>query len=104
MRAESELVAHCAGEDEERGFLGGEGCEVGFEGHCGRVFHEDVVEEGAVLDGGEHGGVNSVCVNIKFGTRLAAEVESSWTRTGPGILRAVRAVCGFEVRRAIEAF
>ena len=56
MRAESELVAHCAGEDEERGFLGGEGCEVGFEGHCGRVFHEDVVEEGAVLDGGEHGG------------------------------------------------
>jgi hypothetical protein len=50
------------------------------------------------------GGVNSVCVKVKFGTRLAAEVESSWTRTGPGILRAVRPVYGFEVCCAIEAF
>lgn len=30
--------------------------DVGFEGIGGGVFLEDVVEEGGVLDGGEHGG------------------------------------------------
>jgi hypothetical protein len=51
VRAQGELVAHGAGEDEERGVVGGELGEVGFEGEGGGVFHEDVVEEGGVLDG-----------------------------------------------------
>lgn len=54
--ADGELVSHGAGEDEEGG---GETCEVGeveFEVVCGGVFGEDVVEQGGVLDGGEHGG------------------------------------------------
>jgi len=56
MCAERELVTHGAGEDEERAFVGGEGCDVRFEGEGCCVFGEDVVEEGGVLDGEEHGG------------------------------------------------
>lgn len=56
VRADGELVAHGAGEDEEGGGVAGQGGDVGFEGGGGGVFGEDVVEEGAMLDGGEHGG------------------------------------------------
>lgn len=56
VRAEGDLVAHCAGEDEEGGGMGGQGGDVGFEGVGGRVVAEDVVEEGGVGDGVQHGG------------------------------------------------
>lgn len=54
MGAEGYLVAHCAGEDEERGSVGGALCYIGFEGVGGWVFGVDIVEEGGVLDGGQH--------------------------------------------------
>lgn len=54
--AESDLVAHCAGEDEEGGGVGGEGGDMRFEGVGDRVGAEDVVEEGGVRYGVEHGG------------------------------------------------
>lgn len=53
--AERELVAHCAGEDEERGFVACEGREAGLEGDGGGVLAEDVVEEGCGADCREHG-------------------------------------------------
>lgn len=56
VRADGELVAHGAGEDEEGGGVAGEGGEGVFEVGGGGVFGEDVVEEGAGLDGAEHGG------------------------------------------------
>lgn len=51
VRAQRELVAHCAGEDEQGGGVCGEGCEVGFEGEGCGVLEEDVVEEGGLRDG-----------------------------------------------------
>ena len=36
--------------------MGGERCDVGFEGEGCGVFGKDVIEEGSVLDGEEHGG------------------------------------------------
>ena len=65
MRAECELVAHCSTENEEGGFMGGESGEVGFEGDGGGVFAKDVVEEGAGLDGAEHGG-GGCCYDIAY--------------------------------------
>lgn len=53
--ADGDLISHGAGEDKESSGKAGELCDVGFEGICGRVFDEDVVKEGSVLDGGEHG-------------------------------------------------
>jgi hypothetical protein len=48
--------------------------EVGFKVNCGGVFHEDVVEEDGVLDGGKHGGVGVVTTSpeiwIKVSTSL----------------------------------
>ena len=55
MGAEGELVAHCAGEDEDSRLMLGDLCEIRFEGiGCG-VFGKDIVEESRVLDGCEHG-------------------------------------------------
>lgn len=53
--AEAELVAHCAGEDEEGGGLGEEVGEAGFElgGCCG--LEVDFVAEGGGGEGPEHG-------------------------------------------------
>ena len=48
--------------------MGGELGEVGFEGDGRGVFHEDVVEEGGVLDGGQHGG-GGCCYYIACGEK-----------------------------------
>lgn len=54
--AQRDLVAHCAGEDEEGGGFVGEGGDEGFEVQGRGVGLEDVVEEGGGGDGGEHAG------------------------------------------------
>ena len=54
--ADGKLVSHRAGQDEKGGGEAGELGDIGFEVVCGRVFGKDVVEEGGVLDGGQHGG------------------------------------------------
>lgn len=56
VRAQRQLVAHRAGEDEQGGRVAGEGREVGFEREGGGVFEEDVVEEGGLRDGCQHAG------------------------------------------------
>ena len=56
MCAESKLVAHCAGEDEEGCFVGGELSKMGLKVIGRGVFGENVVKEGCVLDCGEHMG------------------------------------------------
>lgn len=52
MRAQTDLVAHCAGEDPEAGFFAGEGGDVFLEGVDGGVagFVVHVVLEGCVYD------------------------------------------------------
>ena len=53
--ADRDLVAHGAGHDEQGGFVAGESGNVRFEVVGGGIFEEDVVHEGGVLDGFEHG-------------------------------------------------
>lgn len=74
--ADGELVALGAGGDEEGSGKAGEGGDVGFERYSCGVFSEDIVEEGAVLDGGEHGRGGS-CDDV------------AWDDTG-GSIRGVR--------------
>lgn len=54
--ADGDLVAHCAGADEEGGFLAGQVGDEGFEGVCSGVCAavHHVVEEGGAGDCGEH--------------------------------------------------
>ena len=52
---DAELVAHCTGEDKKSGGVASEGCDVSLEGDGCWVFIEDVIEEGGVFYGGEHG-------------------------------------------------
>ncbi len=44
-------------------------CKVGFEAYGGRVFHEDIVEKGSVLNSGEHGR-GGCCDNITFNSEM----------------------------------
>lgn len=55
MCTQGDLVAHRAAEDEQGGFVGCDGGDVGLEGEGRGVFGEDVVEEGGELDGPQHG-------------------------------------------------
>lgn len=71
----------------------GSGCHVGFEIiGCG-IFDEDVVEEGGVLDRGEHGG-SGCCYYIAWKgedqyrvensdgeSLLTAEIKGCWSRS-----------------------
>ena len=102
VRADGELVALGAGWDEEGGGKAGQVGDVGFERYGGGVFGEDIVEEGAILDGVEHGGgggsddvawdetgasiggVGRRRDGDKGGERTA-EVEGCWARGGPSI-------------------
>lgn len=97
-----ELVALGAGGDEEGGGKAGQVGDVGFERYGGGVFGEDIVEEGAILDGVEHGGGRS-CDDVAWdetgasiggvgrrgdrdkGGERTAEVEGCWARGGPSI-------------------
>ena len=100
--ADGELVALGAGCDEEGGGKAGQVGDVGFERYGGGVFGEDIVEEGAILDGVEHGGGGS-CDDVAWdetgasiggvgrrrdrdkGGERTAEVEGCWARGGPSI-------------------
>lgn len=68
VRAEGDLVAHRAGEDEQGGGMSGQGGDVSFEGVGGRVVAEDIVEEGGVCDGVQHGGSGS-CDDVAWAGR-----------------------------------
>ena len=78
MGFESDLITHCAGHDEQSGFVAGQASDVRFEGVGGGVFHCYVVEEGGIDYGVEHGGGGS-------GGCVGAEVEGCWARLLPGI-------------------
>jgi hypothetical protein len=54
--AERKLIAHSAGKNEQGGLMAGQISNVGFEVIGRWVLMEDIVEEGAILNGGEHGG------------------------------------------------
>ena len=75
---ERDLVAHCAGHDEEGGFMASEAGDLGFKGVGGGVFHCYVVEEGGVDESIEHAGGGCCC-----GVR--AEVEGGGTGLLPGV-------------------
>ena len=75
---ERDLVAHCAGHDEEGGFVTSQAGDVGFEGVGGGVFHGHVVEEGGVDEGVEHGGCGG-------GGCVGAEVACCWAGLLPGV-------------------
>ncbi|KFY71824.1 hypothetical protein V498_10126 [Pseudogymnoascus sp. VKM F-4517 (FW-2822)] len=75
--AQRELVAHCAGEDEEGGGVAGEGGEARFEGERGGVGAEDVVEVGCAADGVQHGGGGG-------GDDVGAEVGGGGVGGAPG--------------------
>lgn len=81
VRTEGDLVAHRAGEDEQGGGMSGQGGDVSFEGVGGRVVAEDVVEEGGVRDGVQHGGGGS-CDDVAWGGR---EGSVNWECEGHGI-------------------
>ena len=78
MSSEGDLVAHCAGHDEEGGLFAGKGGDVGFESVGGGVFEEDIVEEGGVLDGAEHGGGGR-----GHGIRTEVELRGAIARSMP---------------------
>jgi len=70
MRAESDLIAHGAGEYEERVFVSCQLGNEGLKGGCCCVLLEDIVEETAVRYRGEHGGGGG-------GNNIRTKVEGS---------------------------
>lgn len=71
MGADRDLIAHCARQDKERGFMASKIGNERFEGLSSWIFGENVVKESTILDSPEHRWCGR-------GSNIAAKVEGSW--------------------------